>query len=207
MVQIVTSLNRAQCEPLVRDMHYDRKRVFVDWLKWNVPVVEGRYEMDQFDGEDAIYLIESDRRTGKHLASLRLLPSTRPHLLKNVFPGLCDGDVPVGEEVFELTRFCVTPDVDKATALKLMNHMWVAAVEYALLFGVERYSCVSHRQLLHVMLNSGWDVVPLGPQRDCDGLAIGAILFTISPATLRECRRRFAYRAPVLEVVQVAQAA
>jgi LuxR family quorum-sensing system transcriptional regulator CciR len=34
-----------------------RKSVFVDLLKWDVPVLEGRYEVDQFDDQHATYLI------------------------------------------------------------------------------------------------------------------------------------------------------
>src|SRR5665213_3013686 len=201
MVQIVTAANRDRFEPQIAEMHHDRKRVFVDWLKWKIPVVDGRYEIDQFDGSDAVYLIESDRKSGRHLASLRLLPSTRPHLLKDVFPILCDGPVPTGEDIMELTRFCVSPDVGRPEAMRLMNHMWVAAVEYAMLFGVARYTCISHLQFVSLMLSSGWEAEPLGMPQSIDGQGTGAIIFTITPATLRECRRRFGYRAPILEVL------
>src|SRR3546814_5073717 len=57
-----------------------RKSVFVDLLKWDVPVLEGRYEIDQFDDEYARYLILADRGDG-HLGSARLLPTMRPHIL------------------------------------------------------------------------------------------------------------------------------
>ena len=40
-------------------MHRDRKKIFVDALKWDVPVVDGQYEIDQFDTDDAIYLLAS----------------------------------------------------------------------------------------------------------------------------------------------------
>jgi N-acyl-L-homoserine lactone synthetase len=197
MVQIVTAANRSLHERSLDLMHRDRKRVFVDRLKWSVPVV------DQFDGPGAVYLLQCEAGTGRHLASLRLLPTTRPHLLKDVFPRLCEGEIPVGEEIMELTRFCVTPDAPKEGALQLMNLMWVAAVEYAVLFGIERYTCVSHLQMLSMMLSSGWDAEPLGLPQSIDENTIGAIIFTITQATLRECRRRFSYPTPVLESRQV----
>ena len=34
-----------------------RKRVFVDLLKWDVPVLDDAYEIDQFDTPDASYLV------------------------------------------------------------------------------------------------------------------------------------------------------
>ena len=207
MAHIVSAVNRAGFVSQIDQMHRDRKRVFVDRLKWRIPIVDGQYEIDQFDGGDAVYLIESDPQSGRHLASLRLLPSTRPHLLQNVFPTLCEGAVPVGDDVMELTRFCVSPDVAKSDAPRLMNHMWVAAVEYALLFGICRYTCISHLQLVSMMLSAGWGAEPLGLAQNIDDQMVGAIIFSITPGTLREARRRFGYRAPVLDVLAPAAAA
>jgi len=207
VVHIITAANRPEYAAQIDEMHQDRKRVFVDTLKWRVPVVGGKYEIDQFDDADAIYLLESEPKTGKHLASLRLLASTKPNLLRDVFPHLCSVPLPVGEDVMELTRFCVSPDVEKLDAVNLMNRMWSAAVEYAMLFGIERYTCISHRQFLSVMLSAGWGAEPLGDLKECDGQLIGAILFKVTPATLRECRRRYGYRGPVLEVLPQAEAA
>jgi N-acyl-L-homoserine lactone synthetase len=85
--------------------------------------------------------------------------------------------------------------------------MWTAAVEYAILSGVGRYTCISHRQFLSVMLSAGWGAESLGQLQECDGQLIGAILFTIAPATLRECRRRYGYRAPILYALPQTEAA
>ena len=51
-----------------------RKRVFVDLLKWGVPVLDGTWELDQFDNEEAIYIVIADAG-GRHLGSARLLYS------------------------------------------------------------------------------------------------------------------------------------
>lgn len=206
MVQIVTRENEAAFAPELASMFHDRKRVFIDWLKWNLPVVDGEFEMDQFDGPDAVYLIAADRRSRKHLASVRLLPSIKPHLLNDVFPQLCDGPVPRGEEVMEFTRLCVTPDVSKAEAVRLMNHVFVGAIEYALLFGIERYTGVSHAHFLDLMLAAGWGAQRLGEPREVDGQLLGSIMYPITPVLMRECRRRFG-RVPVLEFPAIADAA
>ena len=39
----------------LRTMFEDRKSVFVDLLKWDVPVIDGRFEVDEFDDEQATY--------------------------------------------------------------------------------------------------------------------------------------------------------
>src|SRR3546814_1635904 len=51
-------------DPLAASMFRDRKRQFVDQFGWDVPVVAGQYEFDQYDGDDADYLIAVDGEGG-----------------------------------------------------------------------------------------------------------------------------------------------
>src|SRR3546814_18722515 len=53
-----------------------------------------------------LYLILIDGQ-GRHRASARLLRTDRPHLLGDLYPHLCDGPVPTGPTVREITRFCL----------------------------------------------------------------------------------------------------
>ena len=53
MIKFITAKNKSQYRALIDQMHQDRKRVFVDWLKWDIPVV-GDKEIDQYDTDDAI---------------------------------------------------------------------------------------------------------------------------------------------------------
>lgn len=94
--------------PVLASMFAARKRVFVDLLKWDVPVLDGRYEVDQFDDEHATYLVLADR-AGRHLGSARLLPTSRPHILDRVFPALCAAEPPRGVAVAEITSEVLTP--------------------------------------------------------------------------------------------------
>src|SRR3546814_18118029 len=72
---------------VLRAMFAARKSVFVDLLKWAVPDLEGRYEIDQFDDESARYLIHADRGDG-HLGWARLLTTLQPTLLVHLYDGL-----------------------------------------------------------------------------------------------------------------------
>jgi hypothetical protein len=94
--------------PALREMFEARKRVFVDLLKWDVPVLEGRYEVDQFDDEGATYLIVP-REDGSHAGSARLLGTVRPHILDTLFPELCAVPPPRGPNVLEITSEVLTP--------------------------------------------------------------------------------------------------
>jgi acyl-homoserine lactone synthase len=70
MVQLVTSENRHFHRTIVDKMFEDRKTIFVDLLKWEVPH-DGRFERDQFDDEHAEYLIVNDADRRRAFASLR----------------------------------------------------------------------------------------------------------------------------------------
>src|SRR3546814_17857712 len=70
-------------------MFEDRKRLFVDLLGWDLSVQDARWDFDQFDDADAVYLIALDH-TGDHAALLSLLPSNNPHIVrKRVVKGKC----------------------------------------------------------------------------------------------------------------------
>jgi N-acyl-L-homoserine lactone synthetase len=61
MAIIVESGGSERCgDRTLRAMFEDRKSVFVDLLKWDVPVLDGRFESDKFDDEYANYLIIAD---------------------------------------------------------------------------------------------------------------------------------------------------
>ena len=68
----------------MRAMFRARKEVFIDLLGWDLPVLAGEYELDQFDGPGAEYVILTDR-DGAHRASARLLPTDTDHLLSACF--------------------------------------------------------------------------------------------------------------------------
>ena len=102
MLHLIDSAD-GDADTVLRAMFAARKHVFVDLLKWDVPVVDDRYEIDQFDDEHAFYLVITDG-TGRHLGSARLLETTRPHILDSLFPDLCDGAAPKGRDVREITR-------------------------------------------------------------------------------------------------------
>ena len=89
---------------VLRSMFEARKRVFIDLLHWDLPMIAGRFELDEFDMEPATFLVLSGE-DGGHRASARLLPTTRPHLVAALFAGLCDEDIPRGPTTMEITRF------------------------------------------------------------------------------------------------------
>lgn len=200
-IQVVDHRNRTSHRATLDQMHADRKTIFVDRLHWKVPVVDGRFEMDRFDDEHAVYLIAVERGCGAHLGSVRLLPTTRPHLLGDVFPMLVEGDVPRGADTWEITRLVTSPALaDWEAHNRVREQLATALIEYALTMGIARYTMMTHMAYLSQLLATGWDVEPLGLPCEVGGQMLGALQVNVAPSTLQLFRTKFDIQAPVLRL-------
>lgn len=188
----------------LRSMFEDRKTVFVDLLKWDVPVIEGRFELDQFDGEHAAYIIIADE-SGDHLGSARLLPTTRPHILGTLFPGLCEMAPLEGSDIFEITRFCLSRRQTATARLRTRNELVSALVWHALDAGIRTYTGVAEMAWLQQILAFGWDCRPLGIPARFDCGLIGALAIEITDETPSMLEANGIWQQP--HCARVAQAA
>ncbi len=202
MVKLVNSANRARYQSALDDMHRDRKKVFVDWLKWNVPVV-GDKEIDQYDTPEAIYLLSLDPETGAHLASLRLLPCSGPTLMAEHFADMVENPVPNDDTAWEMTRLCAAPgEKDKLKQWNARKDITVAAVEFALMRGISQLIFVTHSTWVPTILSIGWDIELLGLPRK-DGQTnddIAAMRVHVTPDTLKLLRGNWGVTEALLEI-------
>ncbi|TCP65472.1 acyl-homoserine lactone synthase [Sphingomonas sp. PP-CE-1G-424] len=169
-------------DAVMRAMFAARKSVFVDLLKWNVPVLDDRYESDQFDDHHAQYLVLTDS-TGAHLASARLLPTVRPHILGTLYPQLCDDAVPTGPDIFEITRFCLDRRLRAAERRIVRDTLVTALADHALRHGIASYTAIAELAWFQQILAFGWDCLPLGLPRVIDGAPLAALRITITQQT------------------------
>ena len=144
-----------------RAMFAARKQVFIDLLKWELPVLAGEFEVDQFDGADAEYLILLDD-CSNHRASTRLLLTEQPHLLGDLYPFLCDGPVPSGPTVREITRFCLDRHQSATERGSARNQLVTALAEHALRTGITDYTGVAELSWFTQIARFGWQCAPLG---------------------------------------------
>lgn len=186
MLDIVNHANRSSSSELLQAMHVDRKRIFVDWLGWDVPH-DGRHEADQFDDEDAEYLILRSE-DGGHLGSVRLLRTDRPHLLGSVFAHLCSDPLPTGPYVREITRLCISPDCEQDRRRPVMRALMSALVEYGLLCGIETYTAITDMALLSRIIAVGWRCRPLGLPQAMGSAEVCALRIDIDAGTLKHLR-------------------
>lgn len=69
-----------------------RHQVFIERLGWELDSIDG-LERDQFDRPDTVYVVSRDEN-GTVTGCARLLPTTQPYLLGDVFPQLLNGQIP-----------------------------------------------------------------------------------------------------------------
>lgn len=182
MLHVVQSDAVPAPDGVFREMFAARKSIFVDLLKWNVPVLDGRYEIDQFDDEHARYLILADRDEG-HLGSARLLPTTRPHILDSLYSVLCDEPPPRGAAIFEVTRFCLDRKLRAHERRTVRDALVAALASHALDHGIESYTAIAEIGWFQQILSFGWHCEPLGLPRLIDGRTLAALHIRITPDT------------------------
>lgn len=174
MIAQTTRAPDAPGDAALRAMFAARKQVFIDQLKWDVPALDGRYEIDQFDNEDARYLILLGPDL-EHRASVRLLPTSKPHLLGELFPWLCARTPPAGPSVWEISRFCLDPGCSREDRRDARNQLVTALAEHALRHGITDYVGIAEPAWFAKIERFGWDCEALGePSQhgDCTILAL-----------------------------------
>ncbi len=170
-----------------------RKSVFVDLLGWDVPILAGRFEVDQFDNPNACYLVLTDA-IGRHLGSARLLRTTGPHILGTLYPQLCEDDPPRGRAVLEITRFCLDRRLRASERRSVRDRLVSALVDHALASGIELYTGVAEICWLQQILAFGWKCRPLGLPQQVSGRLLGALSIDIGSETASLLRDAGIYR-------------
>lgn len=197
MIVVVNAGNRNLFVADLVQMCRHRKAVFVDSAGWKLPVI-GDMEMDAYDREDTIYLLAKDRPDGQVLASVRLLTTTGPHLMCELFNAADREKMPRGATVWEVSRFCTAPGVrGRERRHALLWEIICGVIEVGLLYGIDEVVFAACRALLPLALHCGWKARTLGPRvRDGDDeiTAVGAAITTVS---LHEVRRRHGIPIPV----------
>lgn len=199
MTLIMKSEAYCRGDVVAANMHRERKRVFVDLLKWDLDVVDGQYEVDEFDNASAVYLIAADR-DGAHLGSIRLLPTTRRHILGSFFAHLCDREVPTGSNIYEITRCCFSPRIRAADRIRVRNQLATAATEFALFNGIDAYTCIATGGLYSQILALGWMCEPLGLPQIVENTLTGALKIAITRDTPRLLFEAGTYSHSTLEL-------
>ncbi len=192
MTDQLTRAQQAPGDAAMRAMFAARKRVFVDMLHWDLPVLDDMYEIDQFDTPDAEYLILLGDK-GEHRASARLLPTTAPHLLGDLYPWLCDEAVPRGPAIREISRFCIDPGQTRSERLRARDELVTALADYALRHDISDYTGVAEWDWFQTIMHFGWSCRSLGNAADDGARKLVALRIRIDADTKAGLERAGTY--------------
>lgn len=196
MIHIVTAENRHLFKHALMNMHRQRKSVFIDELRWRLNAPQG-LEIDDFDAADTTYLIDALDPRAPVRASSRLLPTTRPHLMSEVFADLCSDGVPRAENVWEASRFCPGDHATTGQERRaLLGPMIAGIMETALLFGIDKVTYVAGAAMAPLARDAGWKTTSLGPSRRLGRDRVTAFIADIDADGLKQVRARSGIGAP-----------
>jgi acyl homoserine lactone synthase len=164
-----------------------RYSVFVERLKWTLPDAGAGLEVDQFD-RDSTYHV-SLRDASATVGYARLLPTTEPYLLSEVFPELMNGiEIPRSPDVWELSRFC-SFDLRSPTEHTRQADFWGcravlrAAVQCALEHGVRRLIAVSAVAMERILVRLGVNASRASPTMQLHGHSVFAFWIDLDDMT------------------------
>jgi N-acyl-L-homoserine lactone synthetase len=163
-------------------MFRNRVEIFSERLGWDVIVKDG-YERDQFDDLNPLYLVSVDPMTERYWGSLRLLPTTGPNMLRDVFPQLLEkGEVVESATIWESSRICAIaapgqPERSKNGVGYVLSELIEGIGEVALLAGLTQIVSVFDARILRVLKAIGCEPEIIGRPQRIGGVMTYAALF------------------------------
>lgn len=198
MIQVVTAANSHLFENELGNYFRVRHEIFVVERGWSAVARPDGLEKDQFDNEDAIYILGIENR---HVyGGARLVPSTKPHLLSEVFPHLASvRGVPRDPGIYEWTRIFVTKDKrEGGNAGRTAGTVICGMLEFCLEEGIHALSGVIDAWWLPRFHDMGWTVHPLGLPELVGKDHVLAVVMPIDQETLEKTRAFHAIEEAVL---------
>src|SRR6266404_4650869 len=194
MIRVVTKHNAERHDSNLHQMHRIRKTVFKDRLGWDV-TVSGEFEVDEYDALGPRYLLSIDRY-GTVNGCVRLLPTTGPNMLRDIFPSLVtNAAVPCGDRVWEASRFAVSSN--SAMAEAGLSHttydLLIGVLRFGLSKGIRTIACVVDVRMERILRRAGWQLERLGPARRIRNTIAMAGQLELSAHVLRQLEARVGY--------------
>lgn len=197
-VHVVTSANRSLYSDALERMHQLRHQVFVEELGWSDLRSDDGLEVDDFDGEDAVYLLACE--DGECFGSVRLLPTWRRSMLSEIWPEFITSDErAAGPDIWEWTRWCPGIIAKRHELVRARKSLFLAALEFAGSRNIKTYITFCETRYFGQLEEIGWSPRPLGLPRPTQdgGMAMG-VIWDLKANLLGDTRRLFKIDEPVL---------
>ncbi len=184
-------------------MFRSRAETFSRRLGWDVDVQDG-FERDGFDRLNPLYLVSVDPETGEYWGSLRLLPTTGPNMLRDVFPQLLgDHEVVADPTIWESSRICVEacgaqPERMSGGINFALCELLLGIGEVGILAGLTRIVSVFDARMFRILKATGCNPKIIGKPQRVGEVMCYAALFDVGPEHLKRGRRVLGFGHSVL---------
>ncbi len=199
MMHILTAQNADDHPELMEKLWLFRHKQFVERLGWEeLRSGDGR-ETDRFDTDDAIHLVVS--RGDAVAGYTRLLRTSRPHLLSDVYPEIMQGNSwPRGDAIYEWTR-CIADDRAGKFGDVQASHLLITGVlEFCLISGIQGMIVETHPKLVTWMLETGYKVETLNVPQMINGVPVVPVYIGATHDALAQHHAMFGISGSVLTV-------
>ena len=169
MVYLISQRNSKLNSRVLDRMYRMRHKVAVEHWGWRIPSACEGVDKDEFDTLEALHFVKIADDGCIH-GCARLLPTTLPHMLSEVFPDACDRDgVPVGPDIYEFSRFFVDKTMmSRRDYIKTGYELLAAIAEWSFANGVRQLSWYSF-QVTYGLALPLWTTKPLGSPKTHEG--------------------------------------
>jgi acyl homoserine lactone synthase len=173
-------------------MFRNRAETFSDRLGWEVVVKDG-YERDVFDDANPLYLVSVDPDTEEYWGSLRLLPTTGPNMLRDVFAQLLDGEYIESATIWESSRICAAalagqPGRSRSGVNYVLSELILGIGEVAVAAGLTQVVSVFDARIFRVLKAAGCNPQIIGTPQRIGGVMSYAGLFDTGEGPLKAFR-------------------
>ena len=159
----------------------------MDRTGYEVPTYDG-VEYDQFDTPATVYLIHRNRQGGVD-GIARLIPTSRPYMIEELWSHLIDGPLPNNPEVWEGSRFGVDRSLPPSERKSVSRKLVAACQEFGLARGIKSMIVVMPPFILRTVIEAaGCALTPLGPVCALGNIPVQAGAIAISQDQLDAVR-------------------
>ena len=200
MLEIVTPQNRHLFEKYLQDMFRMRYRAAVQEMGWRIEIDENGCDIDEFDYPDTIYILYFNPN-GSVGACGRLNPTTRPHLLSEVFDDMCVDGAPKHDDVWEYSRYLVER---KGKTQQEFMRAWMlvtqAVNEWCIDNNISQVTWLARKRLYGLSTHL-WKTRPLGPAKyyEDDKKEYIAAISEMNLEGLKKVERYSKHKSPVAQ--------
>lgn len=166
MIEIVLPQLRGQYTDLLDQMFRMRYEICIEKWGWIIPDQKRGVDVDEFDNEEAVYMLLLSDDRSEVIGCCRFNPTTSPYMISKLWRDSCDlQPAPSNATTWEASRFVVKSGLgSKEIYLEMMWRLSTGMCEFCVSAGIEKIVWYTDPPFYQTIA-SVMDTEPLGRPR------------------------------------------